>query len=75
MSFDKRINSFLAGSISVINAVVAIGYPALTALMSGILMGNLGPGGFSFVAFLGAQSSEDWAECSLRGSSAACWRC
>ena len=53
MSFDKRVNSFLAGSISVINAVVAIGYPALTALMSGILMANLGPGGFSFVAFLG----------------------
>lgn len=48
MSFDKRVNSFLAGSISVINAVVAIGYPALTTLMSGILMANLGPGGFSF---------------------------
>ena len=53
MSFDKRVNSFLAGSVSVINALVAVSYPVLAALMTGILTGNSVPGGFSFAAFLG----------------------
>ena len=53
MSFDKRVNSFLAGSVSVINALVAVSYPVLVALMTGILTGNSVPGGFSFAAFLG----------------------
>ena len=53
MDFAKQINSFLAESVSVINAVVAVGYPLLSALFVGVFAGNAMPGGFSFAAFLG----------------------
>ena len=53
MDFAKRINGFLADSVSVINAVVAVGYPVLLAFSMGVFAGNALPGGFSFAAFLG----------------------
>ncbi len=53
MEFAKKINAFLAESVSVINAVVAIGYPVLSAFSAGLFLGNAVPGGFSFAAFLG----------------------
>lgn len=53
MEYVKRINAFLADSVSVINAVVVIGYPLVSALSAGLFLGNAVPGGFSFAAFLG----------------------
>lgn len=53
MELARKINAFLAESISVINAVVAVGYPLLSAFATGIFVGNAVPGGFSFAAFLG----------------------
>lgn len=53
MEFARKINAFLAESVSVINAVVAVGYPLLSAFTVGTVVGNAVPGGFSFAAFLG----------------------
>ena len=52
MDFAQKVNSKLAESISVINAIVAIGYPILTGLVSGILFQNIVPGDFSLGVFL-----------------------
>ena len=52
MDFAQKVNSKLAESISVINAMVAVGYPILTGLVSGILLQNIVPGDFSLGAFL-----------------------
>ena len=53
MVFARKINAFLAESVSVINALVFLGYPTLSALTTGTFLGNAVPGGFSFAAFLG----------------------
>ena len=41
MQFHKKINRFLAESMSVINAIVAVGIPSLTVLVSVNLLGSL----------------------------------
>ena len=48
MNLHKRVNQFLAESVSAINALMAIGIPVLAALVVGGLAGR-----FSFLAFLG----------------------
>ena len=67
MSFDRRVNNFLAGSVSVINALFAVGYPVLVALMTGIGFGNAVPGGFSFAAFLGGLIIGGLVSCLITG--------
>ena len=53
MSFHQKINMFLAEWVSAINALVAVGIPALSALGAGSVAGNAGFGGFSIIGFLG----------------------
>ena len=54
MQFHKKINRFLAEWVSVINALVAVGIPSVTALVTAGLASS-GPltRDFSFVGFLG----------------------
>ena len=52
MSIHTRVNSFLAESVSAINALVALGLPLVSALTVGVLAGSVGDG-FSVVRFLG----------------------
>ncbi len=52
MALHQRINRFLADWVSAINALVAVGLPAVVALAVG-LGGNSVFGDFSLIGFLG----------------------
>ena len=54
MQFHKKINRFLAEWVSVINALVAIGIPAVTALVTASVAAS-GPftSNFSLLGFIG----------------------
>ena len=54
MQFDKKINHFLAEWVSVINALVAVGIPSVTALVTAAFAAS-GPftRDFSFLGFVG----------------------
>ena len=54
MQFDKKINRFLAEWVSVINALVAVGIPSATALVTAAFAAS-GPftRDFSFLGFVG----------------------
>ena len=51
MSFHIKFNSFLAESISLINALIAIGVPLLMGLWLGIVFDNVVGGGV--IGFIG----------------------
>jgi hypothetical protein len=54
MQFDKKINRLLAEWVSVINALVAVGIPSVTALLTaGFASSGPFTSDFSFLGFLG----------------------